>query len=122
MIAVSDELVVVGRRRRHLRLSREHDETDPQVVGRLVEEGAKRLLRGAEPCRLDVLRLHRTRRVDDEDHGRLLSQERALDVRTGQTDDERAETEHENRRGHETQPRAAETTVARTSRFVYRTA
>ena len=51
-----DELVVLRRRRRHLRLAGEDDEPDPQVVGRLVEERAERLLRGAEPRRLDVLR------------------------------------------------------------------
>ena len=52
------ELVVPRRRRCHLRLAGEDDESDLQVVGRLVEESSNRLLRRAEPRRLDVLGLH----------------------------------------------------------------
>ena len=108
-----DELVVVRRRRRDLRLSREDDEPDPEVVRRLVEERAKRLLRRAEPRRLDVLRLHRARRVDDEDHRRLLAQERALDVRAGEADDEGAQAE---RRGSPQARTAARSVPRRRSR------
>ena len=119
VIAVSDELVIVRRRRRYLRLAGEYDEPDLQVVGCLVEERAQSLLRRAEPRRLDVLGLHGARRVDDEDHRRLLLQQRALDVRAREAD-ERARRARATRiaagtnRGHE----RPETTVASTSRFV----
>ena len=66
-------------------------------VRRLVEERADRLLRGAEPRRLDVLRLHRARRVHDEDHRRALLQEHPLDLRPRERDEERGEPEHEER-------------------------
>ena len=52
-------------------------------------------------------RLHRARRVDDEDHGCLLAQERALDVRASETEDESAQAEDENRRRHEARPGAS---------------
>ena len=97
--------MVVRGRRRHLRLAREHDQADTQVVRCLVEEQAQSLLRCAEARRLDVLGLHGARGVDDEDDRRLLAHEAPLDVRAREPDDERTEADHEDRRRHEAQPR-----------------
>ncbi len=83
-------------------------------VRRLVEERTKCFLRGPEPRRLDVLRLHRPRRVDDEDDGGLLLQEAALDLRSSKADEEHARPSDEKHAGgtslsHE----RPETTVAK---------
>ena len=99
---------MVGRRRsRHLRLARERDQADAQALRRVLEERLRRLLRGLEPGRLDVGRLHRPRDVDDEDDSRLVLQHRRLHVRAGEREAERGEREQEEDRRDVTAPGAA---------------
>ncbi len=92
-----DQRVVLRRRRRHLGLPGEDHEPDPEVARSLVEERSQRLLSGAEPRRLDILRLHRARRVDDEDHGGALLHERAVNLRARDAHDQHRETERHER-------------------------
>ena len=55
---------------------------------------AYRFLRRTESRRRDVLRLHRARRVDDEDDGCTLGDDLALHLRPGQPHEERGDPEH----------------------------
>jgi hypothetical protein len=114
----AQELAVPRRRRRHLRVAGERDQADLEPLGDAVEERPDGLLRRGEPRRLDVLRLHRARDVDDEDHGRALPRHERLDLRPCERARGRREREHRERR----RQAGAVATEASTSRFVNVTA
>jgi hypothetical protein len=103
---LTDEVVVRRRRGRDLRLAGEGDQPDAKLVRDLVEKEPDGLLRCAEPRRLNVLGLHRARRVDDEDDGRTLVGHRAVHLRSRGSDEERRQGEGEERRRDVARPRA----------------
>jgi hypothetical protein len=86
-----DRVAVGGRRRLHVGEVGERDEAEPEVVGQLVGQLLGRVDGRREAVGVDVLRVHRARRVGDHHHrGRALRRgDRAL--RPRQRDHERAQ-------------------------------
>ena len=70
---VAHDLPVARERCDHLRLRRERDDADAIAIRKLVEEPPHGLLCRPHPCGRHVLREHRPRAVDREDHVRVLA-------------------------------------------------
>ena len=78
---------MVGRRRSgDCGIAREGDQPYLQSIRHLVEEQPHGGGRGADARRLDVLRLHRPRHVDDEDHGCTVLRNERCSLRPGNAD------------------------------------
>ena len=92
--------MVGGRRRCHGRIAGEGDQADLQAVGHLFQERPHRLGRRADPRRLHVLRLHRARDVDDEDHGRPVLRDEGRALRARHSDAESGQCQQEQDERH----------------------
>ena len=100
------------------------DEPDLEARRHLVEERVHRPLRGGEPRRLDVDRLHRAGDVEHEDDRRVVArdQRRARAAARPRRRAPRARAGRRRPRPSAATARRAATTAASTSTFVYRTA
>ena len=80
---------VRGRGDQRDRLRRERDQPDPDVLGQLVDEGARRSAGRVQPSRRDIGRTHRARDVHRQDDRRVLARDRHDHGRTGEADEQR---------------------------------
>ena len=86
---------LLRRRDGDVRTSGESDHADTKFLGHPVDESLRRPLRGDQPRRPDVLRAHRQRRVDRDQHRRLLALDAHACVRPRDADDHRGQSDDE---------------------------
>ena len=88
----------------HCWITRKGDQPNLKPIGHAIEEGADGRGRGADSIRLHVLRLHRTRHVDHENHGGAVPRHERRVLRTSHPDAECGERQEEERERHEPPP------------------
>ena len=96
--SATHEHPVLRGRNGDIRTSAESDHADTELLRHPVDESLRGSLRGDQPGRPDVLRAHRQRRVDRDEHGCLLALNPHARMRARDTDDHRGQRDDEQRK------------------------